>query len=144
MTQKEVVKKSLKRKFTDVQIKMLTSEKPLHHSKTYAPEDIAVSFKLYAISPKAHEFVRKNLVPLCSIEYLQRELKFLHINTGFIASVRIYMKFKFTETVNRPTARLAGCCFDEMSIKNYVEYDKYYDSIRGTSDRKHIRLPAFF
>ncbi|KAF0682509.1 THAP domain-containing protein 9, partial [Aphis craccivora] len=100
--------------------------------RTWATEERNLAFTLFYKSPTAYNFLRLQKINLPAPSTIRRwigESKFL---PGFNNYFFDHVQKKFEHKSYKEKA--CNICFDEMYIKEFLEYSKQYDFIEGFQD----------
>ena len=104
----------------------------------YSTEDTSLAFSLFYRSPSCDDEMQK-LVSLLHRQTLHSLLPGMHEKPGFSEDLFVMLAKKLEHVA----CKYVILCFDEMSIKEHLLYDKNQDFITGLEDfgasRSHKR-----
>ena len=97
----------------------------------WTKQDKTFALQLYHSSPKCYRLLRK-VFSLPSIKTLGLLLRQINMSPGFNPAILDSLKMKVSHMSEK--AKLCCMFYDEMAIKEYVQYNKGNDSIDGLED----------
>lgn len=122
-------------KFSSLNSKAIVTMQLKDRRRPWTLNEKQLALNLYYKSPAAYKFLRSqkvNLPGLSTIRYWIGQSKFL---PGFSKLFFSHLQKKFESSDYKEKA--CSVCFDEMYIKEFVEYSKEFDFIEGFEDIGH-------
>ena len=123
--------------FVETQIKISQKSKQGYR---WSFKDKMMALSIYYQSKKAYSLLKKLFV-LPSKSTLQKTLQRTEIEPGF--NTKLFDALKVKSQSMAPADRLCALVFDEMSIKEFLQYESSSDRIEGFEDFGEVGTSAF-
>ncbi|KAK3923436.1 Transposable element P transposase [Frankliniella fusca] len=126
----------LKGTLTKNQIEIMMGHKKFAH---WTDEELQIAFTLRYMGKRAYNFVTKQmLIPLPSLSKLHRWASKLNIQPGNLQCVLNVMKC--TAPSFEETERVAVLTFDEIKVREQIEYDQKHDKVLGPHTQMQVAM----
>ena len=141
-TREIIVRKALKRSYTEAQMDWLLSEQPRQRSKKWSNEDFSKGYKLVLQGAKTLDLVRKIAAPFPCQTLIMQKFSFMSTKPGIQTHVRTYIKIHLAHTeMWQNNGNLVGVGFDEFSLAKLGMYYAKLDIVLGGKfDRNHCSV----
>ena len=101
--------------------------------------DFSMALTLHMLSPKCYRHLqRNNILPLPGPTTLKSYVKRFQIQEGLLDNVVEFLRAKIATMSEKD--RIVGLMFDEVHLKQTIEYDKATDSIIGPHTSSNVML----
>lgn len=110
------------------------------NARRYSDDGKSLSLSMYKQSPKKYRFLRRFLTLPCK-STLGRHRAYLVFQSGIDPKLMGLMKLKVKDMSEQD--KLSVLCWDEVSLKPHLDYDKSRDIIDGFVDMNGLRRPEF-
>ena len=116
-------------------ISQLKASRCKKQGRRWTPKDKSLALSIYHSSPRTYRILKKAFL-LPSVNTLRRSVRNLKIRPG--VSEQFLETFKLRVKSMSEQSKLCAIVFDEMSLKENVNYDIHADQIEGLEDLGHL------